>query len=140
MKKTIIAALMAICMGITSGAMAQQTRKTDVPRQRPTVEQMAQKRTEMMTQKLGLNEEQAKKVYDVNLANAKSMEMHRTQMKAERRSEAEQMKEILTTDQFVKWSQMQGQGHRMNGRDGKDGKNCRNGKMKRDCSGAPCTK
>lgn len=128
---------MAVCMGITSGVMAQQQQKMDVPKQRPTAEQMAQKRTERMSEKLGLNEAQQKQVYDINLMSAKSMEAHRMQMKAERSKQAEQMKSVLTTDQFVKWSQMQKPQSACPGKGGKckDGKNCRDGKMmSRDCS------
>ena len=128
---------MAVCMGLTSGVMAQQQQKMDVPKERPTVEQMAQRRTERMAQKLGLNEAQQKQVYDINLNSAKSMEAHRTQMKADRSKEAEQMKNVLTTDQFVKWSQMQNVRSACPDKGGKckDSKNCRDGKMMtRDCS------
>ena len=101
-------AAMAACVMTLTGALAQeQTQKTQLPRQRPTPEQIAQKRTEMMTKRLDLDEAQTQKVYQVNLENAKLMEKHRVQMKAERQNEAEQMKGILTTDQFVKWSQLQ---------------------------------
>ncbi len=125
---------MAVCMGITSGAMAQQNKKMDVPKQRPTVEQMAQRRTDRMTQKLDLNEAQQKQVYQINLANAKSMEAHRMQMKAEQSKQAEQMKNVLTTDQFVKWSQMQNP-RAAKGDKCMKGRDCRDGKMMtRDCS------
>lgn len=138
MKKSMIAA-MAACVMTMTGALAQgQTQKMQVPRQRPTAEQIAQKRTEMMTKKLELNEAQEQKVYQVNLENVKLMEKHRMQMKAERQAEAEQMKGILTTDQFVKWSQMQAAPGR-GGHHGKNGKECTRKKddcrmMTRDCS------
>ena len=85
-------AAMAACVMTLTGALAQeQTQKTQLPRQRPTPEQIAQKRTEMMTKRLDLDEAQTQKVYQVNLENAKLMEKHRVQMKAERQNEAEQM-------------------------------------------------
>lgn len=131
MKKSMIAA-MAACVMTVTGALAQgQAQQTKLPRQRPTAEQIAQKRTEMMSKKLDLNETQVQKVYQVNLENVKLMEKHRAQMKAERQAEAEQMKGILTTDQFVKWSQMQaapgraahhGKGDKACCREGKDGR------------------
>lgn len=125
---------MAVCLGITSGAMAQQNKKMDVPKHRPTIEQMAQKRTERMAKSLDLNEAQQKQVYEINLTNAQSMEAHRAQMKAERSKEAEQMKSVLTTDQFVKWSQMQKSPYA--GKEGKrmNGQKCCNKEMMRDCS------
>lgn len=128
---------MVVCMGLTSGVMAQQQKKMSVPKERPTVEQMAQRRTERMAQKLGLDEAQKKQVYDINLNSAKSMEAHRTQMKADRSKEAEQMKNVLTTDQFVKWSQMHNARPACSDKDVtcRDGKNGRNNKMMtRDCS------
>ena len=123
MKKSMIAAMAACVMTLTGALAQEQTQKTQLPRQRPTPEQIAQKRTEMMTKRLDLDEAQTQKVYQVNLENAKLMAKHRVQMKAERQNEAEQMKGILTTDQFVKWSQLQASPAR-SPRHGKDGKEC----------------
>ena len=45
-------AAMAACVMTLTGALAQeQTQKTQLPRQRPTPEQIAQKRTEMLTKR-----------------------------------------------------------------------------------------
>lgn len=123
MKQRIFAIAAAVCLLAAPGAFAQnQQRKSEMSRQRPTVEQMARHRTERLTKELGLNETQAKEVYAINLKQQQQMEAHRAQMSKERRAEAEQMKSVLTADQFAKWSQMQGPkpgAHR--------GKACKNG-------------
>lgn len=108
MKKRIFAALMAFCLMAGTSAFAQNTKKAPMPKERPTVEQMAQRQTERMTQKLKLTEAQAKQVYDLNLQQIKQMQSMREQMRAARNAEAEKMKSILTTEQFVEWAQMQG--------------------------------
>lgn len=134
MKNTIFAAFAALCLLAGTGAFAQPAKKGSMPKERPTAEQMAQRMTERMTQKLNLNETQAKQVYDVNLAQVKTMEAMREQMRQARNAEAEKMKGILTTEQFMQWSQMQGPRYgehrgKMYG-EGRDGKKCRQGK---DC-------
>lgn len=108
MKKTIFAVAMTLCLMIGTGAFAQQPNKPATPRERPTAEQMAQKKTERMTEQLKLNETQAKQVYAINLQQIKDMEAQAKQMREARKAEAEKMKSILTTEQFVQWSQMQG--------------------------------
>ena len=40
-------------------------------KERPTAEQMAQRRTERMTEKLNLSEKQSKQLYEVNLQGYK---------------------------------------------------------------------
>lgn len=130
---------MALCLMSMSAMAQEQTQKMRVPKQRPTVEQMAQKRTEMLSKKLDLNEAQAKQVYQLNLESAQSLEKHRAQMKVERLTEAEKMKQILNTDQFMKWSQMQSATPARMHKGGKKGGACcqngADGRMKtRDCS------
>lgn len=123
-------ALLAACM-IAGGVFAQQPAKTEMPKERPTAEQMAQKMTDKMTTELGLNETQTKQVYQTNLDNIQQMEAHRGQMKAQRNATAEKMKSVLTTEQFVKWSQMQGQQGRHKGN-----MDCKG--RKGDCQGQKC--
>lgn len=134
MKKRIIAAFAAICLVAGTGAFAQPAKRSSMPKERPTAEQMAQRMTERMTEKLKLTEAQARQVYDVNLAQAKALETLREQMRTARKAEAEKMKGILTTEQFVEWSQMQGpQYGEHRGKmchEGRDGKQCPKGK---DC-------
>ncbi len=108
MKKRIFAALAAVCLMAGTSAIAQPAQQGRVPKERPTAEQMAQRLTDRMTRELGLNEQQTKQVYDLNLARVRAMEQQRQQMQAARTAEAEKMKGILTTDQFMRWSQMEG--------------------------------
>lgn len=107
MKKKIFAAVTALCLMAGTSVFAQQQNKPDAPKERPTAEQMAQRKTDRMTEQLKLNEAQAKQVYAINLAQIKEMIAQREKMEAARKAEAEKMKSILTTEQFVQWSQMQ---------------------------------
>ena len=107
MKKKIFAAAMALCLMAGTSAFAQQQNKPEAPKERPTGEQMAQRKTDRMTEQLKLNEAQAKQVYAINLAQVREMIAQREKMEAARKAEAEKMKSILTTEQFVQWSQMQ---------------------------------
>lgn len=83
-------------------------------KERPTAEQMAQRRTERMTEKLNLSEKQSKQLYEVNLQDIKEMQAQAEQMRAYRKAQAEKMKGILTPEQFEQWKQMQGPRHGMN--------------------------
>ena len=140
MKRKIFAAAMALCLMAGTSAFAQQQNKPDAPKERPTAEQMAQRKTDKMTAQLKLNEAQAKQIYAINLAQVKEMIAQREKMEAARKAEAEKMKSILTTEQFMQWSQMQKQQMRMPGqrghgpqmhKDGKDGK--KNAECKGNC-------
>ena len=97
---------------------------------------MAQRKTDRMTEQLKLNEAQAKQVYAINLAQIKEMIAQREKMEAARKAEAEKMKSILTTEQFMQWSQMRMSGQRGHGpqamhKGGKDGK--KNAECKDNC-------
>ncbi|MEI3554033.1 MAG: DUF4890 domain-containing protein [Alistipes senegalensis] len=140
MKKKIFAAVTALCLMAGTSVFAQQQNKPDAPKERPTAEQMAQRKTDRMTEQLKLNEAQAKQVYAINLAQIKEMIAQREKMEAARKAEAEKMKSILTTEQFMQWSQMQQQqqmrmsGQRGHGpqamhKGGKDGKKTPNARI-----------
>lgn len=107
MKKQIFAFAMVLCLMTGTSAFAQKSEAAPQLKQMPTVEQMAQKKTERMTRELKLTDVQAKKIYDINLNEIKTMQTVRSQMREARTAEAEQMKSILNTEQFVKWAQMQ---------------------------------
>ncbi|MCM1151938.1 MAG: DUF4890 domain-containing protein [Alistipes sp.] len=136
--KRIFAVAAALCLLAAPGAFAQKQQQNQngrMPKERPTVEQMAQRRTERMTRELGLDQTQAKKVYAINLRQAQQMEAHRAQMLKERQTDAADMKSVLSAEQYDKWSQMQGSrpgAHR--GKMNKDAKRgcCKQGK---DCNG-----
>ncbi|WP_300798700.1 DUF4890 domain-containing protein [uncultured Alistipes sp.] len=108
MKKRMIAAVMGLCLLAGTSAFAQDTKPAPAPKTPPTAEQIAQRQTERMTQQLGLTDAQAKQVYELNLEQIKQMQAHREQMRAARNAEAEKMKKILSTEQFMQWAQMQG--------------------------------
>lgn len=136
MKKMIFAAAMALCLLAGTSVFAQDKKQTMPPKERPTVEQMAQRMNDRMTKELKLNEAQAKQVYELNIQQVKEMQAMREKMRAAKKAEAEKMKSILTTEQFMQWSQMQGPGERGRGsmmhRDGR-----RDGNRKACCD-KPC--
>jgi Spy/CpxP family protein refolding chaperone len=74
-------------------------------------EHMAEKNTKMYEKQLGLSAEQTKKVHDLELANANQMMAIRSQggqpgegqMMQLRMGHDQQMKNILTPDQFTKY-------------------------------------
>ncbi len=138
MKKKIFVALTALCLMAGTSVFAQDAKKAPMPKERPTAEQMAQRQTERMTQQLKLTDAQAKQVYEVNLDQIKQMQAQREQMRKARQAEAEKMKGILSTEQFVQWAQMQGP-KPGEGRGMHHGKECKKGDKdcKKACDG-PC--
>lgn len=121
MKKRIFAAVMALCLMSGTSAFAQDATKDQMPRQKMTAEQMAQKKTDKMKEALKLNDEQTKQVYAHNLQQVKDMQAHREQMRAAHKAEMEKMKSVLTPEQYEQWKQMQGpeygKHHGMKGKD-----------------------
>lgn len=107
MKKRIFAVAAALCLMAGTGAFAQEAKPAAAPKERPTVEQMAQRMTERMQKELKLTDAQAKEVYNLNFQQIKEMQAMREKMQEARKAEAEKIKSILTTEQFVQWSQMQ---------------------------------
>ena len=97
MKKRIFAVAAALCLMAGTGAFAQEAKPAAAPKERPTVEQ----------KELKLTDAQAKEVYNLNFQQIKEMQAMREKMREARKAEAEKMKSILTTEQFVQWSQMQ---------------------------------
>lgn len=127
MKKKIFAAVMALCMMAGTSVFAQQPMKAPMGKERPTAEQMAERKTQRMTQKLNLTQEQSKKLYDLNLQEVKQMQSMREQMRAARQAQDARMKELLTPEQYAQWQEMQGARHCM-----KDGKMGRKGDCDKD--------
>lgn len=110
MKKTIFAAVAALCL-MAGEAVFAQTESAPAPaaapKERPTLEQIAQRKTDRMAERLYLTDAQKKQVYEINLQQLKEMEAQREAMRNAQAERAEQMKSILSTEQFVKWAQMQ---------------------------------
>lgn len=107
MKKRIFAVAAALCLMAGTGAFAQEARSAAASRECPGVEQMAQRRTERMQQKLKLTDAQVKEIYALNLQQIKAMQSLREKMREARKAETEKMKSILTAEQFAQWSQLQ---------------------------------
>lgn len=105
--KTIMKALTALLLMTGMCAFAQGSAPTAAPKERPTTEQMARKATERMTLRLKLTDEQARQVYEAVLERMRATEALREQARAAKSAEAERMKSILSTEQFVRWAQSQ---------------------------------
>lgn len=127
---------MALCLLAGTGAFAQNQNKGRMHREMPTAEQMAQRKTDRMKEKLNLNEQQTKQVYEYNLQEVKEMQSMHQQMRAARQAEAEKMKSILTPEQYEQWKQAQGPECRPRGREARKGHGCKQGT---DCN-KPCGK
>ena len=59
MKKKIFAVAAALCLMAGTGAFAQEAKPAAAPKERPTVEQMAQRMTERRQKELKLTDAQA---------------------------------------------------------------------------------
>ena len=140
MKKQIFAAAMALCLMATTTLFAQENKPQVEPRTPPTAEQLAQHQTERMTKQLNLSDAQAKQVYEVNLDQIKQMQAMREKMREARAAEADKMKSILSTEQFMQWSQMQGPrpGQPGNGPHMKHKKGPKQGDCPKDCPRKDC--
>lgn len=123
MKKSVLAVLTAAVMTIASAAAQPQNQnhKGGKP-ERPTPEQIAKHHTERLTKELNLTKEQSDKIYEATLkrtAEAQKKNEARREAAAEARKKAdaemaayrqkakEDMKAILTSEQYEKWSKME---------------------------------
>lgn len=109
MKQVMMGLSMAI---FTVGAAHAQ----DAPRK--TMEDRADARTQQMVKELGLSEEQAAKVKEINARfgakfdamqeqNRKEMEARNEKRDALRQEQANELKGVLTPEQFAKWEAKQ---------------------------------
>ena len=97
MKKRIFAVAMTLCLLAGTSAFAQD-RRAPRTKERPTAEQMAQRKTDRMVEKLNLNEDQSKQLYELNLQEVKDMQAQHERMRAARKAKAEKMQKILTPE------------------------------------------
>lgn len=134
MKKKIFAAFATLCLVAGAQVYAQEPPKA-APAERPTVEQMARRMTDRMTERLKLTDAQAEQVYAVNLERLQTLEAQREAMRTMCSEQAEKMKSVLTTEQFMEWSKMQGPRH-----DGRRDPGMRRGAPDPDkkCCDKPC--
>ncbi|GAB3579995.1 periplasmic heavy metal sensor [Hymenobacter daeguensis] len=126
MKASFLTLLAAFAL--TIGTAAAQAPEGGMPgggygRMQGNPEEMAKRQTERMTQELGLNADQAAKVQQIQTARAQEMQAMRGQAGGDRDKMREQMqasrakydaqyKEVLTADQYTKYTSMQA--NRMN--------------------------
>lgn len=134
MKKKIFAAFATLCLVAGAQVYAQEPPKA-APAERPTVEQMARRMTDRMTERLKLTDAQAEQVYAVNLERLQTMAAQHKAMREAFQAQAEKMKSVLTTEQFMEWSKMQGPRH-----DGRRAPGMRRGAPDPDkkCCDKPC--
>lgn len=105
MRKCLLAALLAVCTMIASGAAAQHRNRPagmNPDGNRPSAEEIAQMRSARMTEALGLDENQARTVYDQCLRVAQLQR----QLAEARQENAANMKQILNEEQYAKWEKM----------------------------------
>lgn len=101
-------ALMILLAGLVSfGAFAQDKKEGNRRGgERPTPEKMAEWRTKKVKETVGLNDDQYKKLYAINLDEAKKnqakMEERRKTMKAERTAYNAKLETVLTPEQLKK--------------------------------------
>lgn len=103
----MMTALLALLLMTGTSAFAQKSASTAAPQERPTTEQMARKATERMTLRLKLTDRQAEQVYEAVLERMRATVALREQARAAKTAEAERMKSILSTEQFMRWAQSQ---------------------------------
>ena len=95
-------------------ATAQNKSQRNDKTQTPTVEQIARQKTDKQTKELSLNSDQAEKLYQANLQDAKAHNKMREnkrkfeeQQRADMQKHREQLRtsagKILTPEQYAKW-------------------------------------
>lgn len=99
----MMTAVMALLLMAGTSAFAQENKSVAPPRERPTTEQLARKATDRMTAQLKLTEKQAEQAYEATLERLQADEALREQARAAKMKEAEAMKSILSTEQFMRW-------------------------------------
>lgn len=120
-KLLILLASVALTTGVASAQTTNASSSSDVQRpqgprggdrQQRTPEQMADARAQQLTKQLNLNADQSAKIHQLTLEQAQEMQAKRAQNQADRKAmgadrdryEA-QLKDILTADQYTKYTQ-----------------------------------
>ena len=115
---------MTLCLLAGTSAFAQD-RRAPRTKNAPRPNRWPSARPTAWSEKLNLNEDQSKQLYELNLQEVKDMQAQHERMRAARKAQAEKMQKILTPEQFEQWKQMQGPKPGMRpGPQMKDGKGC----------------
>ncbi|HIP35714.1 MAG TPA: DUF4890 domain-containing protein [Crocinitomix sp.] len=101
LKKTMTTLTVGFIIALTSPVIAQEGNMDKNPKQL-TAEERAQKRTDKMTKQLELTEEQAKKVYEINLEHVKKMDALKAERKAQNEKTKSELDKVLTEKQKKK--------------------------------------
>ena len=106
---------MTLCLLAGTSAFAQDSAKAPRTKERPTAEQMAQRKTDRMVEKLNLSEDAVEAALRTQPAGGKGDAGAGTSGCAPpARPRPRRCKGILTPEQFEQWKQMQGPRHGMN--------------------------
>jgi protein CpxP len=141
--KKLLLPLLALVLSATA-ASAQMAPAQGGGRQVHSPEEMATRQTEGLTKRLGLSADQSAKVQQIMLDRDKEMmamrgqvqagtdrAQLREQMQANRAKYDDQLKQVLTPDQFTQYTAMQANRRHRGGPNLKDGKvKAKDGKMK----------
>ena len=137
MKKFLLPLFAAVA--ISFSAAAQTTPPQDSPRSPRSPQEMAEHQTQRLSKDLNLSAEQSTKVQQILATRAQDMQALRAnsstrptreQMQASRTKYDDQFKQVLTPDQFAKYTTMQAN-RRQHGPDLPDGKlKAKDGKVK----------
>lgn len=117
--KALISVITLVLVSV-SASFAQNPERMDYPPERNvkyTPEQIAQKRTDDLSRKITLTEQQRNQVYNLFLDQSRQMEQQREQVREARIRQQEalnlqrnrcesEMKTILTPDQYTQWMQL----------------------------------
>jgi len=115
MKKNAMLMLLAGLVSFGAFAQDKKTERSVKRGERPSPEKIAEKRTGYMKEKLGLNEEQYKKMYEINLSEARKRQAlaaeRREKMKGERGELKKKYAAVLTPEQLKKLEESRARRH-----------------------------
>lgn len=101
MKKLMIG-VAALLLATGTNLFAEN--RTDA--KRPTAEQVARRQTDRQVEHLKLDKKQSKELYRLNLERNREMQRTRKAMRKSHAKRTEQMRSILTPEQFAQWQKM----------------------------------
>jgi Spy/CpxP family protein refolding chaperone len=135
-KKFLLPLLAVVAISFSAAAQTTPLQKGDHPRRSP--QEMAQHQAKRLSKELSLTADQSTKVEQIMAARAQEMQSlradastrpSREQMQANRAKYSDQLKQVLTPEQFAKYTTLAANRHHGHGM--KDGKlKAKDGKLK----------